>query len=55
MGEVTKFKRVLLKLSGEAISGENGKILSHSEMSEIAYQIKRCTDLGCSFAIIIGA
>ena len=55
MGEATKFKRVLLKLSGEAISGENGKILSHSEMSEIAHQIKRCTDLGCSFAIIIGA
>lgn len=55
MSETTKFKRVLLKLSGEAISGENGKILSHSELSELALQIKRCASLGCEFAIIIGA
>ncbi len=54
MDQKAKYSRVLLKLSGEALAGENGKILSHDELSRTASQIARCSKLGVSFAIVIG-
>ncbi len=48
------YKRVLLKLSGEAINGKDG-ILNFDYIKEIASVIKKCTDQGVQFGIIVGA
>jgi uridylate kinase len=49
------YKRVLLKLSGEALSGSNGKILSGEFLEKVSTEIKKCADMGVQFAIVIGA
>lgn len=49
-----KYKRVLLKLSGEALSAKDG-ILNFEFMSVVAKQIKRCVDAGVEVAVIVGA
>ena len=49
-----KYKRVLLKLSGEALSAKDG-ILDFDFMSVVAKQIKRCVDAGVEVAVIVGA
>ncbi|MBQ4298053.1 MAG: UMP kinase [Clostridia bacterium] len=50
-----KYKRILLKLSGEALSaGENG-ILDFSFIERIAQVVKKCRDAGVQVAIIVGA
>ena len=48
-------KRVLLKLSGEAISSGKEGILNFDYIKEIADVIKKCTDNGVQFGIIVGA
>lgn len=50
-----QYKRVLLKLSGEALSGDNGKILDGTFLEKISIEIKKCADMGVQFAIVIGA
>ena len=49
-----KYKRIVLKLSGEsfAASGERG--ISMSEVMKIATQIKEAQALGCQVAVVIG-
>ena len=49
------YKRVLLKLSGEAISSGPDGILNFDYIKEIASVIKQCTDNGVQFGIIVGA
>ena len=53
-GQVS-YKRVLLKLSGEALSGQDGKILSGDFLERVSAEIKKCSDNGVQFAIVIGA
>lgn len=48
------YKRVLLKLSGEAINGKDG-ILNFEYIKEIASVIKKCMKQGVQFGIIVGA
>ena len=51
-----KYKRVLLKLSGEALAPANGDaILDFDFMATVAKQIKRCVDAGVQMAVIVGA
>lgn len=50
-----KYKRVLLKLSGEAIAGKGKEILDYGIVSDICNVIKRCTDRGVQIAIVVGA
>lgn len=50
-----EYKRVLLKLSGEALSGDGGKILDGTFLEEVCAEIKSCADMGVQFAIVIGA
>ena len=50
-----KYKRVLLKLSGEAISGKENGIIDFELLSEIADVIKKCVNEGTQMAIMIGA
>ncbi|MBQ8738045.1 MAG: UMP kinase [Clostridia bacterium] len=49
------YKRVLLKLSGEAISAGKDGILNFNYIQEIASVVKKCLDQGVQIAIIVGA
>jgi uridylate kinase len=53
MSEI-KYKRVLLKLSGEALAGENKTGLSPEVLDDITNQIKDLKDLGVEVAIVVG-
>jgi len=50
-----KYKRVLLKLSGEALGGEGGLGINVSEAEVIATRIKEVHDMGVEVALVIGA
>lgn len=49
-----KYKRVLLKLSGEAISGDKGFGIDSQTLGKICEVIKRVTDMGTEVAIVVG-
>ncbi len=49
-----KYKRIMIKISGEAMSGHTGFGLDHETIDSIAKQIKSCYDLGCEIGIVIG-
>jgi uridylate kinase len=49
-----KYKRVLLKLSGEALSGEKSFGINTPTLTEIAGQIKQVMKLGVGVAIVVG-
>ena len=49
-----KYKRVLLKLSGEAIGGPEGKGVNAETLGKICDQIKNIVDLGVEVAIVVG-
>lgn len=49
-----KYKRVLLKLSGEAIGGPEGKGVNAQTLGKICDQIKNIIDLGVQVAIVVG-
>lgn len=48
-------QRVILKLSGEALSGGNGVGINASKVKEIAKEIKNLVDLGIDLGIVVGA
>ena len=49
-----KYKRILLKLSGEAIGGQEGKGVNAETLGKICDQIKEVVDLGVEVAIVVG-
>ena len=49
-----KYKRVILKLSGEALSGEVGYGLEANVLSSMAQQILELTQAGVEVAIVVG-
>jgi len=49
-----KYKRVLLKISGEALLGISGQSIDPVIVADIAGQIKQITDIGVEIAIVIG-
>ncbi len=50
-----KYKRILLKLSGEALASKEQGILDFDFMTTVAQQIKRCVDQGVQVGVIVGA
>ena len=50
-----KYRRVLLKLSGEAMAPAEGGILDFDFIAKVAKQIHRCVDAGVQVAVIVGA
>lgn len=50
-----QYKRVLIKISGEAIAGNNGKVLNFEVIGQICEIIKRCHDAGVQIGLVIGA
>jgi uridylate kinase len=49
-----RFKRVLLKLSGEALMGESAYGIDPAILEDLAKQIKTARDLGVEIAIVVG-
>ena len=54
MGNNLKYKRVMLKISGEALAGEKGFGLDNATVTSIASKIKECAALGVEIAIVVG-
>lgn len=50
----TQYKRVLLKLSGEALAGEKGFGLDETTIDSIADTVKECVDMGVEIAVVVG-
>ncbi len=48
------YKRVLLKISGEALSGEKGFGLDFAEMNNVCNAIKKCVELGVEIGVVVG-
>lgn len=53
--EIPKYNRIILKLGGEALSGEASFGIDTREVSQIATIIKRVRQCGVEVAIVIGA
>ncbi len=51
---VPKYKRVLLKLSGEALAGEQGFGLNFDTVNRVCRSIKECAEAGAQIAIVVG-
>ncbi len=49
-----KYKRVLIKLSGEALAGKQGHGLDENVISGVVEQIKAVHDMGVEIALVIG-
>lgn len=49
-----KYKRVLLKFSGEALAGSKKNGIDFEEMLQFAKEIKECAELGIEIAIVVG-
>ncbi len=49
-----QYKRILLKLSGEALMGERGYGIDHTVLDTITSEVKEVVSLGVEVAIVIG-
>jgi uridylate kinase len=50
----TKYKRILLKMGGEALAGSNGFGIDPKRAAEVAQIVKEVYDLGIQVAMVIG-
>lgn len=50
-----KFKRIMLKLSGESLAGEKGYGIDFDVVSRITNEIKEVVDMGVEVSIVVGA
>lgn len=48
------YKRILLKISGEALAGSKKTGFDNSVLDSIASVVKKCSDLGVQIAIVVG-
>ncbi len=53
--DTPKYKRVLVKLSGEALMAGGSEIIDKEFLKTICTTIKKCTDMGTQVAIVVGA
>ena len=51
---MAKFKRILLKLSGESLMGEKKYGIDEKRLGEYAQQIREIHDMGVQIGIVIG-
>lgn len=54
MSSDSKYRRILLKLSGEALGGAEGRGIDHPSLERIADEVLSAKDLGVSIGIVIG-
>ncbi len=48
------YKRVLLKISGEALAGDAGRGLNFDFIGQVAQVIKKCVDQGVQVGVVVG-
>ena len=53
MSEI-KYKRILLKVSGEALAGEAHRGLNFEIINQVCASIKECVDMGVQVGVVIG-
>lgn len=51
----SKYKRILLKLGGEAMAGPEGFGINAKRANEVALQVRQVREMGVDVAIVIGA
>jgi len=49
-----KYKRILLKLSGESLAGENKHGIDFDTVQKICEPIKKCVEAGVQVAVVVG-
>lgn len=49
-----KYKRVLLKISGEALAGEKHRGLDFAVINSVCQVIRKCVDMGVQMGVVIG-
>ncbi len=49
-----QYKRVLIKLSGEALAGEKGTGIDFDKVLSVCESIKKCVDMGVQVALVVG-
>ncbi|SMC24747.1 uridylate kinase [Andreprevotia lacus DSM 23236] len=54
MSQAPKYKRILLKLSGEALMGDDSYGINRATIGRIVDEVKGVVDLGVQVAIVIG-
>ena len=54
MSEI-KYKRILLKISGEALAGDAHRGLDFTIVNDLCRSIKACVDMGVQIGLVIGA
>ena len=54
MAESSTFKRIVLKLSGEALAGDDGFGINPAVIKNIANQVSEAKELGVEIAVIVG-
>jgi uridylate kinase len=52
--ENLKYRRILLKMGGEALSGQDGFGIDPQEANDIAHKVRKIHELGVDVAIVIG-
>ncbi len=52
--ETPKFKRILLKLSGEALMGADSYGINHQTIADIVNEVKSVVDMGVQVGVVIG-
>ena len=50
----TAYKRILLKLSGEVLAGEQGRGIDFDTVDRICKAVKECHDLGVEIGLVVG-
>jgi len=54
MGNTPKYKRILLKLSGEALANNGDGLYDYEFMDTVVANVKKCLDEGVQIAIVVG-
>lgn len=54
MSQPPKFKRLLVKLSGEALMGDRQYGIDPSFLARVAAEIRQVIDLGCELCLVVG-
>ena len=49
-----KYKRILLKMSGEALGGENGRGIDFDFTGLVCKAVKQCVDRGIQVSVVVG-
>lgn len=52
--ETPKYKRILLKISGEALAGDAGRGLDFDVIGAVSTAIKKCVDMGVQVGVVVG-